>query len=227
MCLYIYIERGTRESTSTHAGSSTRRRRPGRRCRSGRPARPASAPPRASPRYGLNLPSPCLSRSLSLTMTSMPRLGRKSRSLNTPWSCRSTEVPRPLPRVLPISLSPALSLPPSLRARQVLHQWGGPGLSLSLSLAPSLSRSHSLSPSPLSLSLSLSPSLSFSLSPSLPLSLSPSLRALGSEAVPHVVPITPDTVKLMATLGALLPRGGPVHDPVLTGRVLHPQGWPR
>ena len=56
-----------------------------------------------------------------------------------------------------------------------------------------------------------------------------------SEAVPHVVPIcdallagflpddkgldalTPNTVELIHTLGALFPQGGPVQDPVLTG----------
>ena len=55
-----------------------------------------------------------------------------------------------------------------------------------------------------------------------------------SEAVPHVVPIwnaslagflpedkgphtlTPNTVELIPTLGALPPGGGPVQDPVLT-----------
>ena len=57
-----------------------------------------------------------------------------------------------------------------------------------------------------------------------------------SEAVPHVVPIcdalltgflpedkgpyalTPNTVELIPTLGALFPRGGPVQDLVLTRR---------
>ena len=35
-----------------------------------------------------------------------------------------------------------------------------------------------------------------------------------SEAVPHA--LTPNTVELIPTLGALSPRGGPVQDPVLT-----------
>ena len=59
-------------------------------------------------------------------------------------------------------------------------------------------------------------------------------RTAKSEAVPHVVPIcdasltgflpedkgayalTPKTVELIPALGARSPRGGPVHDPVLT-----------
>ena len=35
---------------------------------------------------------------------------------------------------------------------------------------------------------------------------------------PGYVPLTPDTVELIPTLGALSPRGGPVQDPVLTRR---------
>jgi len=41
--------------------------------------------------------------------------------------------------------------------------------------------------------------------------------------------LTPNTVELIPTLGALFPRGGPVQDPVLTDCMLQPpegtQGW--
>ena len=32
-----------------------------------------------------------------------------------------------------------------------------------------------------------------------------------------LTPLTPNTVELIPTLGALSPRGGPVQDPVITG----------
>jgi len=39
-------------------------------------------------------------------------------------------------------------------------------------------------------------------------------------AVPPLTPLTPNTVELIPTIGALFPRGGPVQDPVLT-RAVH------
>ena len=46
---------------------------------------------------------------------------------------------------------------------------------------------------------------------------SPGLRTTPRTAGPHN--LTPNTVELISTIGSLLPRGGPVQDPVLTPSV--------
>ena len=47
-------------------------------------------------------------------------------------------------------------------------------------------------------------------------------RVTGVRKIRALTPVTPNTVELVPTLGALVPQGGPVRDPVLTPAITRP-----